>query len=79
MAKKDTIEQFDELKTKMNELESRLERIETLLATIADSSTKMDSHIHFVEKLYQTIQTPFFNVLNFFNAMTLSGKEKTIL
>lgn len=71
-----THEQFDNLEKKISELDCRMNRIEELLTNIYTSSTKMDTHINFIENMYAKIQNPFFNVLNFFNSMVPKSNEK---
>lgn len=71
-----TSEQLDILDKKISELDCRMTRIEELLTNIYNSTTKMDTHINFVEHVYTKIQNPFFNILNFFSSMVPKSIEQ---
>lgn len=71
-----TSEQLDLLDKKISELDCRMTRIEELLTNIYNSTTKMDTHINFVEHVYTKIQNPFFNLLNFFSSVVPKSVEQ---
>ena len=56
-------EQLDVLENKITGMENKIDKIEELLAKIANDTTRMDSHITFVEKIYETIKSPFHYIL----------------
>ena len=72
-----TIEHVDNLEKRIAELDCRLTRIEELLENIYNSTTKMDTHINFIEHVYNKIQTPFFNILGMFSSTTPKSLEQT--
>lgn len=49
---------------KLEDIEKRLEVLETEMIYIKQSSTNMNEHISFVENVYDTIKSPFYYVMN---------------
>jgi len=49
---------------KLEKIESRLDSIESEINNIKSSTEKMDTHISFVEHIYDTVKSPFYYIIN---------------
>ncbi len=67
-------------KEELISVSDRLDRIETKLDAILNSSDKLDSHITFVESVYDIVKAPFSRALSVCsydsNAIDLPDNEK---
>jgi hypothetical protein len=60
----------------LKKIDSRLERIEKLLEENRKSSKKMDTHIDFIDNVYNTVRMPFSNVLSICSGNKVEISEK---
>jgi hypothetical protein len=56
-------EQLDIMRDKITSMENKMDKIEELLTKVSKDTTRMDSHITFVERIYETIKSPFHYIL----------------
>jgi len=59
---------------KIDEIDKRLQKIEERMDKIQKSASNMDSHINFVENIYDVVKLPFSNLLH---ALSWSGGQIT--
>lgn len=62
--------------TKLEQIQSRLDHIEALLQDINRSNTKMHDHINFVEAVFQNVKNPFFKIMNYAGFMLKDVPDK---
>lgn len=69
---------LDRFFEKLTNIEKRLDEMEGKIEFITHSSYKMNNHISFIEKVYDTVKTPFFYIINKIqpiNTKELEGNE----
>lgn len=55
---------MSEIKDILLRIESRLSSIEDRLTLIEKATCKMDSHINFVDSVYEKVQSPFHSLMD---------------
>lgn len=58
-------EKLDCILHRLDDVNARLERMEQILQDVHGNSTKMTSHVDFVENVYEKVQSPFHSLMNF--------------
>lgn len=61
---------------KLEYMERKLEIIESEIEIIKNSTNNMDTHISFVENIYESVKYPFYYVMNNFSTKKIEPYEK---
>jgi hypothetical protein len=59
-----TLRTLNEILQKLQDIDNRLRIVEKSIKGVQYSTSNMDRHISFVERVYDTIQTPMYFILN---------------
>lgn len=64
-----------EILEKLNKIEEKLEIIQTDINNIKKSTLNMDTHISFVETVYDTVKNPFYYIMNKIQPIQIKDKN----
>lgn len=62
--------QIDILNNKIENINLKLNNIEILLLKISNETNRMDSHVSFVENIYNQVKSPFFYLMHKINIIS---------
>lgn len=67
-------DKIDELEKKINKIEKDIEKILSILeSNIAPNCSRMDSHISFIESVYNNVKSPMDYICNSINRFRLTN------
>ena len=55
---------MEDINKRLDSIEKSIVNITTILNKISGETNRMDSHVSFVENVYETIKTPFHSIMN---------------
>jgi len=61
---------------KLESIEKRLEVIESEIEIIKNSTENMDTHISFVENIYESVKYPFYYIMNNFSTKKIEPPKQ---
>lgn len=78
-SEKQNEEMFNMILKEIKNLENKIDSIHGELKEIKKSTLNMDTHISFVETVYDTVKNPFYYIMNKIQPIQIKDKESKMI